>query len=401
MAMSSTRLSTMRPTTSGKSIQTPVRSSIRETLQNDRAGDARAQGAGTNRVEIGRVLSLPGTADLVVGTAFVNNFLYTFSEAGVVVEINPNDLNANPNPTGVNVIGQFHDNVPIPGGRVDCFGDSGACWDHWIRKRHPALDFDGGTLIAYDPVAVDVVEVLNRSNSTIETDIVGPTIADVQACIARTFGISRTSAITTPDTAGQQPAKPACTSETSPGPMKTPTPQGSNAHGQLESEGFDLSEYSPEDVPMLYFNYFLETEDLEGLLNTNAFARDTLRVFVSSEQDRTWTSVATNNGAQTGTFNDPGTPAPTTTYDEFDVGVNGYREPDGRGYIARELHDNTDGWLQARIPLAPWAGHNDVRIRFDFNTAGESERFVTEIRAAAANVILDAPKPPIHDPPRS
>src|SRR5690606_9071323 len=40
------------------------------------------------------------------------------------------------------------------------------------------------------------------------------------------------------------------------------------AKGAIDSYAIDLSEYSLEDEPMLYFNYFLDSEDASALINS-------------------------------------------------------------------------------------------------------------------------------------
>ncbi|MEL6108329.1 MAG: Ig-like domain-containing protein, partial [Planctomycetota bacterium] len=341
----------------------------------------------TNRVEIGRING-PGN-ELVVGAAFVGDIFFTFSETGRVATINPADLNTNPDPNDVATLATLSAGSVVP---LDA--------NETIVSVTPApLGLPGmedvvmiitsaGKLIAYDPLQLSVVEVLDRGNTSLDNVAANPR--------SLTFSLSRENLwhVTNQRSgdAGHGGGNSLYFGNANGTPNAGTFFTGGSAHGQVESGAIDLSEYSPDDVPMLYFSYFLETDGFEGLLNDpNAFARDSFRVFVSSEQNRSWTTVATNNGAQAGIFNDPGVPfSDPRTFDEFDVAINGYREPDGRGYIARELHDNTGGWLQARIPLAPWAGHDDVRIRFEFNSAGESEQRVTEIRAVSPAVILDA-----------
>ncbi|KAA1258524.1 Matrixin [Rubripirellula obstinata] len=158
------------------------------------------------------------------------------------------------------------------------------------------------------------------------------------------------------------------------------------AHGNIESFGFDLADYGADDEPTLYFNYFLDTEDAEGNINGGQ-SRDSVRVFVASEERQTWTLVATNNSRNAGTLADTG----GGNFDEFDRGESRYTQDEngeGEAYQTRELFDAAQ-WRQARVPLQPWAGDNDVRIRIEFNSAGESERNVAELRAVDARVLLE------------
>ncbi|MFK8115073.1 MAG: tandem-95 repeat protein, partial [Rubripirellula sp.] len=155
------------------------------------------------------------------------------------------------------------------------------------------------------------------------------------------------------------------------------------AQGQVESFGFDLTGYSAGDIPLLYFNYLLDTEDANALIDSPDQARDSFRVYISSEQDRAWTLAATNNDPRGIAGNDF-----TDEEDEIDIGSSGYVDQNGIYQFVQILQDAND-WRQARIALAPWAGHSDVRIRFDFNTAGEPEVNVLELRAVRPQLMLD------------
>ncbi len=121
------------------------------------------------------------------------------------------------------------------------------------------------------------------------------------------------------------------------------------AHGQLESSPFSLEGYSAADVPMLYFNYFLATEGTDYVDNNNRM-RDAFRVYIT-DSSGDWQLLGTNNS-----FRGPG-----TADDEFEL-------RDG----VVELFDNSNSWRQARIDLSEFAGRSDLRLRFEFTTAGES-----------------------------
>ena len=133
------------------------------------------------------------------------------------------------------------------------------------------------------------------------------------------------------------------------------------AHGTVESLPFDLSDYSSADEPVLYFNYLLETENANETLNVPAIMRDSFRVYVLTD-DGAAHLVATNNSAR-GPFDDD---------DEFD-------DPDPDDAIdvnVQELFDVGDNgapnsWRQVRVPLGTFAGLENLRLRFDFNTSGD------------------------------
>ncbi|HRX81115.1 MAG TPA: hypothetical protein P5307_18730, partial [Pirellulaceae bacterium] len=100
------------------------------------------------------------------------------------------------------------------------------------------------------------------------------------------------------------------------------------AQGTVVSNGFSLKGYSAADQPVLYFTYFSDLE-LDGTL------QDSFRVYISSD-DGDWRPLASN------------TP------------------------FAQTIHDNSNSWRQARIPLGDFAGQENLRLRFEFSTAGDS-----------------------------
>jgi len=145
------------------------------------------------------------------------------------------------------------------------------------------------------------------------------------------------------------------------------------SHGSMVSNPLNLEGYSEADKPTLYFNYFLETEDADSnrdaTLPSDAIDRmtDAFRVYVSGDDGR-WKLLATNNG-------DRDAATPDADYsDEFDLfnrtdHVTGERVPE-QPFYRGELFDNTGGWRQARVDLSPYAGQDNLRLRFDFSTAG-------------------------------
>ncbi len=113
------------------------------------------------------------------------------------------------------------------------------------------------------------------------------------------------------------------------------------ALGVLESQSFSLAGMVRQDLPTLYFNYFLDTDDSQSAAS---FATDSFRVY-GSDDAGAWHLLTTNYTLETAiertTNNLPGsTTAP------------------GRA------------WRQARVDLGVLAGSQDVRLRFEFNTAG-------------------------------
>jgi VCBS repeat-containing protein len=136
------------------------------------------------------------------------------------------------------------------------------------------------------------------------------------------------------------------------------------AHGAMESNPIDLRGYGIDDQPMLYFTYYLSTENANSNNQDSAMMRDAFRVYGAGD-DGNWILLATNNSARSSNYAD--------NMDEFDLGISGFQDANGRAYMPQELYDINDGgapdaWRQARIPLAPFAGLNNVRLRFEFSS---------------------------------
>ena len=91
-------------------------------------------------------------------------------------------------------------------------------------------------------------------------------------------------------------------------------------HGSLVTDTFSLVGYDAADEPTLYFTYFLDTEETSDFY-------DTARVFIS------------NDGAQWNRL--------------------------------MQVPQNAGDWRQARINLGGYVGMDNLRLRFDFSTAGD------------------------------
>lgn len=131
------------------------------------------------------------------------------------------------------------------------------------------------------------------------------------------------------------------------------------AAGALESVPFSLEGIGEADLPMLYFSYFLETENANG-----GNMRDAFRVYASGE-DGQWQLLATNDS---GTGRTPGQ--------------------------VQELFDNTGSWRQARVPLDVVAGLDNVKLRIEFSTGagfgyGRTGGRGPEIRTIAGDRLVD------------
>ena len=136
------------------------------------------------------------------------------------------------------------------------------------------------------------------------------------------------------------------------------------AHGSLVSKEFSLEGYTAADRPVVYFNYFLATENASYAPGSPYTPmRDSFRVYIAGD-DGNWKLLGTNDSFES-----------TSDTDEFDYNPNSNafnsQYPDtGEDPFVKELYDNTNGWRQARIDLSAYAGIRNLRFRFDFTTAG-------------------------------
>ncbi|MBU6175533.1 MAG: hypothetical protein KGQ60_17125, partial [Planctomycetes bacterium] len=153
------------------------------------------------------------------------------------------------------------------------------------------------------------------------------------------------------------------------------------AKGSVISDPINLSNYSPADKPYLYFNYYLQTENANANNPGDSnFMKDAFRVF-ASEPNGTWRLLATNNS-------DYDASRLTGQRDEFDYP---FEEDIPRALaglplqaLNRQVSELFDAgaafngqtapnnWRQARIDLSRFAGQKDLRLRFDFSTAGSA-----------------------------
>lgn len=146
------------------------------------------------------------------------------------------------------------------------------------------------------------------------------------------------------------------------------------AQGSLISNPFSLEGTSAADKPTLYFDYWLDTEDPDengdtGLEPSDYLMRDSFRVYVSGDDGR-WRLLSTNNTA----------PGPEEDDDELDLfstqDENSGEEVSEQPFRRAKVFDSSnpqsvnDPWRQARVDLSPYAGQKNLRLRFDFSTAG-------------------------------
>jgi len=133
------------------------------------------------------------------------------------------------------------------------------------------------------------------------------------------------------------------------------------AKGAIESNPISLVGYSADDMPTLYFNYFLETDGVDSAIASSD--RDAFRVLAID--DRGVEHLLTTNNAAA---------LPSSA-----SGVN-----------VQPTFDNTDSWRQARVSLGAFAGQTNLRLRIEFSTgASFGSESALAIRTVDGNLLID------------
>ncbi|MBU6236831.1 MAG: hypothetical protein KGQ51_03315 [Planctomycetes bacterium] len=124
------------------------------------------------------------------------------------------------------------------------------------------------------------------------------------------------------------------------------------AIGVLESKPISLAGIAAADVPTLYFNYFLSSD--QGASTLTQAMTDSFRVYAAGDNGN-WIQLATNNDSE-------------TSIERLVDNVTGAIP---NGTVPGEAVNNPSiAWRQARVSLAGLAGNQEVRFRFEFSTAG-------------------------------
>lgn len=159
------------------------------------------------------------------------------------------------------------------------------------------------------------------------------------------------------------------------------------AMGSLVTSSFSLQsstgdQIDPQDKPTLYFNYFLETENVNAARSSGEM-NDAARVWISKDNGYHWTLLATNNSTLSGTLPDTDNELPRFKSTSALVpGAHGQQR-------VQELYDNTGVWRQARVDLSEFAGEADLILRFDFTTAGRMTQ-ATPVDTSISGFSIDA-----------
>ena len=123
------------------------------------------------------------------------------------------------------------------------------------------------------------------------------------------------------------------------------------AVGVLESQTFSLAGMVASDLPTMYFSYFLSTQEASSA-DLEEVMRDSMRVYGAGDNGQ-WILLATNNDASD-SKGDPVESAPERLIDNDLPAVS-----------APQV-----AWRQARVDLGALAGSKNVKLRFEFSTAG-------------------------------
>ena len=149
------------------------------------------------------------------------------------------------------------------------------------------------------------------------------------------------------------------------------------AYGSTITNSFDLTGYQNTDKPTLYFNYWLQTEANTAGSKTGGMV-DSARAFISSDGGVTWTVVATNDTTRSATDKSDAE-LPTFTSVSSNLSTNSNQN-------VQQLF-NSSSWRQARIDLGAYAGLPNLRLRFDFSTAGEMDATQQDLAGNLINKI--------------
>jgi len=134
------------------------------------------------------------------------------------------------------------------------------------------------------------------------------------------------------------------------------------AFGTLTTNTFSLAGATAADLPTFYFNYSLDVGNHGG-----TGAQDAARVFISDDGVN-WQLLATSDLALASSATTSGGELPTYVSSSAQTGSGDVRQR------VQPLIDTKEtgytGWRQARVDLSDFAGDTNLRLRFDFSTAG-------------------------------
>ncbi len=156
------------------------------------------------------------------------------------------------------------------------------------------------------------------------------------------------------------------------------------AKGVVQSNAFSLEGYAADDLPMLYFNYFMETDAVDG--------QDALRFYVVTS-DGVEHLVATNNLElnpldNDDEFDDPDPIQYPSYADSTDPTQRDDIDTDVQPLFNSSVSGNA-AWRQARVPLGEFAGKSGLSLRIEFSTAGTTSTLSESIRVISGRALSE------------
>ena len=142
------------------------------------------------------------------------------------------------------------------------------------------------------------------------------------------------------------------------------------AYGSLITDSFSFGSYTATDKPTVYFDYFLDAPDANS--PDNGQVRDVARVYVSADGGTTWELIATSNSR----LDNPDTVAIDGELPTF-LSASVTENPFNPRQQIQELYETAE-WRQARVDMSRYAGQQNLKLRFDFNTSGDSNEGLFE-----------------------
>ena len=325
------------------------------------------RGAGTEITERGRIFTVDPN-ETITGVAGISGVLFAVSDAGRLYRVSNAELRLNSfSPAGIGR--QVTTATDLAGLR---FTGLTAGPRNVANGDYSEVLFgttDSGAIVAFN-VRGELQPVFSNGRSTVQTgvqDLNGIAFSNLDYNLWQLtprrggdpgHGINAPSDLSGPAVAGgtswyfgfDNSGRSNASFAPGMGPVDSPRSGGEpllntynfpgGASGVIESQPFSLSGLAAQDLPTLYFNYFMDNDDGSSI---NGSMTDSFRVFGVGDNG-VWIQLTTNN------------------------------RDTAEGAVERTLNTPRNGsqavWRQARVNLGSLAGNGNVRLRFEFSTAG-------------------------------
>ena len=324
-------------------------------------------GAGTTVSERGKIFTVDAD-ELITGIAGVRGALFAVSDAGRLYRISNAELNSNSTSlTGIgrqvitatdlagleftglttgprNVANGDYSEVlfgTTRSGSIVAFNVRGELQPVFVNGRSRVeTGVQGLNGLAFSNLDYNLWQQTNRRGGdaghgiNAPSDLSGPAVAGGTSWY---FGYDRSGRVNASFPAGMDPL---FSPRSGNAPLENTYNFPGGASGVLESQPFSLSGLAAQDLPTLYFNYFMDNDDGSSI---NGLMTDSFRVF-GVRDNGDWVQLTTNN------------------------------RDAAESAVQRTLNTPRNGsqavWRQARVDLGVLAGGENVRLRFEFSTAG-------------------------------